>query len=289
MTLLVVGMIAASSLAWSVFDMSRKKIAERLSPVPVVVWLMLLQTPLFAMVSMVEIWRAPAPDYWYPAIGSILLNCFANVLFIMSVSWTPLSLAIPVLSLTPVFTAGGAFLLLGEPTSMRQAVGIAVIVTTTFALGRGETALEIKEEERSQVRKGMIFMGIVAFLWATTPVLDKICLQYVPSSQHAFIQCLGVAGILAVGLRIRRDVAPMSHVLGSARWFVLAAVAAAIALGTQLWSIQYVPVGIFEALKRSIGLIAALIFGFLIFREPVTRLKAWLVVLMGLGIFILLI
>lgn len=274
--------------------MSRKKLAVTLSPIPVVVWLMLFQTPVFAAFAVTEVWSAPSAEYWPSALGSILLNCIANVLFVISVSLAPLSLAVPILSLTPVFSALGAFLLLNEPTTLRQAIGIAIIVASTFALGRGGVKTKTSENSEDEVtdpaqaRRGMTLMGIVALLWATTPVLDKIGLREVPSSQHAFMQCLGVAAILSVWLLVKRRGFEFARVRGSFIWFSIAVFAAAAALGFQLWSIQYVPVGIFEALKRSVGLLAALSFGYIFFKEPITRQKTFIVAVMGVGIFILL-
>jgi multidrug transporter EmrE-like cation transporter len=44
----------------------------------------------------------------------------------------------------------------------------------------------------------------------------------------------------------------------------------------------------FEALKRSFGLVAALSFGYLVFKEPISRAKVVTLVAIGIGIAILL-
>lgn len=290
MSPLVILSIAVSSVAWSLFDMSRKKLATRLEPIPVVVWLMLLQTPLFAALAIRESWGPLPSEYFVPALASLTLNCLANVWFIQSVSVAPLSLVIPVLSLTPVFSAMGGMLLLSEAVTLRQATGIAIIVATTFAIARLGSR-DGSHADPKAVRKGVLFMAGVALLWATTPVLDKLCLRSVPASEHAFLQCLGVSGLLYGWILVRKGRVGLmrsSDLTRNFKWFTLAVSVAAIALFLQFWSLRHVPVGIFEALKRSYGLLSALGLGYLVFREPVTRAKGILVVAMGLGIFVLL-
>ena len=49
--------------------------------------------------------------------------------------------------------------------------------------------------------------------------------------------------------------------------------AGTIAFGMQLYAIQFVHVSIFEATKRAIGLILAMVSGRLLFKEELTRGK----------------
>lgn len=278
-----------SSVAWSLFDFSRKKLAAKFEPIPVVIWLMLLQTPLFFLFLASERWIvAPAP-YWLPAAASILLNAIANVCFIFAVQLAPLSLAIPMLSLGPVFSVLAGFGLLGEAVSTRQLGGIAVIVASAYALGRAGALHGRREQGDGRIAKGLLLMTLVAALWSTTPVLDKICLQYVPASEHGFLQCLSVALILLGLNRAKgKNNIRLSQLKTGALWFGIAVFVAWAALMTQFWAIQLVTVGIFESLKRAIGMFSALLLGLVFFNEPVTRGKALAIVAMAAGVFILL-
>ena len=170
MSWMVILSVAASSMGWSLFDMSRKRLAADLAPVPVVIGLMALQTPLYAIAGIFEAWQIPLSSYWLPALASIVVNCLANVWFVESVRLAPFSLAVPILSLAPVFTSLGGFLFLDEPTTLRQSLGILIIVGSTFALARQGHSGEAGERAQS-VRKGLILMALVALLWASTPVL----------------------------------------------------------------------------------------------------------------------
>jgi len=197
--------IVLSSLFWSLFDTSRKSLSDHLSATAAVFWLMLLQAPIFLLLVFTEAWVWPSANYWLPAAISLLLNLLSNIWFVEAVRLAPLSLAIPILALTPVFSATGGLILLGEATSLRQACGILVIVTATFVLGRHSARNQLDEMENARVRRGLILMVVVALLFALTPVFDKICLREMPSSEHAFLQCLSVAITAAIYLRSRRQ------------------------------------------------------------------------------------
>jgi drug/metabolite transporter (DMT)-like permease len=187
-----------------------------------------------------------------------------------------------------VFSALGGFALLGEVTSLRQWAGILIIVSATFAIARAGHS-QHEGDDRQRVRRGILMMAAVAVLWATTPVLDKLCLRMVPASEHALLQCFGVAALLFGWARWRGGKVHLKQVTSRAPWFTLAVGAAAIALFAQFWAIRFVPVGIFEALKRSYGLISALGLGYLVFREPVSRTKIFLVLFLAFGIFVLMV
>lgn len=286
----VYGGIAISSLSWSFFDLSRKKLAVNLNPVAVVAWLMLFQGAVFLFLWLFDIWLIPVGSYWGPFCISIALNAFANIWFVEAVTLAPFSLAIPILSLTPVFSAIGALIVLQEAMTARQAAGISIIVLSTLAIGYfGTHSLKETEVTNPQrVRKGLLLMAVVALLFALTPVIDKLCLKSIPPSEHGALQCFATAASLAVWIRIRGGGIPFQNVRARAIWFLSAVLFASLAVYFQFWSIQSISVGIFEALKRSCGLITALILGYLVFKEAFTISKLVLVCVMGVGIFVLL-
>ena len=286
----VYGRIAVSSLSWSFFDLSRKKLAVDLNPIPVVAWLVFFQGVVFLFLTFFDVWQMPASSYWLPFAASVALNAFANIWFVESVSLAPFSLAIPILSLTPVFSSLGGLFVLQEALSIRQAAGITVVVVATLAIGYfGTTSLKESEVTNPRVvRKGLFLMAIVALLFALTPVVDKLCLKTMPSSEHGTLQCFATWACLAGWIALRGGGVPFSRIRAKSVWFIAAVVFASLAVYFQFWSIQSISVGIFEALKRSCGLITALVLGFFVFKEAFTWIKLVLVCVMGAGIFILL-
>lgn len=289
--------IAFSSLSWSFFDLSRKKLGAHLEPIPVVAWLTIFQGLMFLGFAPFDSWGAiPLESYLLPFLGSVALNLFASIWFVRAVSLAPFSLAIPILSLTPVFSTLGALIVLKESVNLRQSVGIFIIVGVTLAIGffgsrksNATTSDAATTVDSARVRKGLILMAVVALLFALTPVIDKLCLQTgVPASEHGLLQSLATAGCLWMWLKFKGGAISFSRVRPHLIWFIAAVLFATSAVYFQFYSIQFIPVGIFEALKRSFGLIAALALGATVFQEPLTKLKAGFVVFMGFGIFVLL-
>jgi drug/metabolite transporter (DMT)-like permease len=139
-------LIVGSSVAASGFDLSRKLASRHLRPLPMVFVLTAASVPLFAAAVALSGGVRIVPAYFVPATASLLLNIAANLAFIQSVRIAPLSLTVPLLSLTPAFTALLGFVVLGERPAGLAWLGIALVVGGAFTLhvtaggGRGATA-----------------------------------------------------------------------------------------------------------------------------------------------------
>ncbi len=275
MTPVIFGQLLLSSISWTGFDLARKGLANRLPATEVVILLMMVQVPLFAAIASWEGFSIESVEnYWRPAIASILLNLVANVLFLESLRRAPVSLAIPMLSFTPVFSSLSSWVILNELLLWPQMLGILVIVASTYQIQRldeGDGGAEQKV-----VKVGLLMMVGVALLWSITPVTDKLCIRYTTPSMHAGIQCFFV-GLLLLG-RFFVSTRPATNSLWAMakenrRLLFIAGVAACSALFFQLLVIRVYEVALFEALKRSFGLIGALAGGLIFFRESLTRKK----------------
>jgi drug/metabolite transporter (DMT)-like permease len=218
-----------------------------------------------------------------PAVSSVLLNIAANLMFFVALRASALSVTIPLLSLTPVFTALLGIPMLGEVPTPLQGLGIFLVVAGAFALNLPE------ERPYWRWERGAALMTAVAFLWSLTVPLDKMAMARASAPFHATVLCGGVAaGVLAMLVWQRRlgELADLRHVRGV---FALALVTSILALGLQLLAIQQVWVGLMETLKRGIGNVSAVILGRAVFGEPVTLRKLLAVGLMAAGVGLILI
>jgi drug/metabolite transporter (DMT)-like permease len=277
--LLVVG----SSLAWSAHDVTRKFLVGRVRPVPLAFLLTVAAAPLFAIWTMVDGMPDIKDGYALPAVSSVLLNIAANLMFFVALRTSALSVTIPLLSLTPVFTALLGIPMLGEVPTPLQGLGIVLVVAGAFALNLPE------ERPYWRWERGAALMTAVAFLWSLTVPLDKMAMAQASAPFHATVLCGGVAaGVLAVLVWQRRlgELAGLRHVRGV---FALALVTSILALGLQLLAMQQVWVGLVETLKRGIGNVAAVGLGRAVFGEPVTLRKLLAVGLMAVGVGLILI
>jgi drug/metabolite transporter (DMT)-like permease len=277
--------ITLSSLGFAALDALRKVLAGRVEPVPMAALLTIGQMPLFAAWALLARETHVSAGYAVPGAATILLNVAANVLFLRAVQVSPLSLTIPFLSLTPVFSTLMASAVLGERPDGREAAGIALVVLGAFLVN-------LRRDRTSPVaalarERGSVMMVGVALIWSLTAVLDKRALAFADVPMHAAIQCAGVAAVLVVFLAARGRLGELRGVRAVQGVYALALAAAAVGLGLQFVALRLTLVGLVEALKRAIGMFFAVAVGRLAFEEAVTAGKLGGVALMSVGVLLI--
>lgn len=289
MTVLGLTFTLLSSLGWASFDALRKRMVHRVSATPLVVWINVVQVPGFIVWSVLEHKLVSSHEYLYYLPATLSLNVVANYLFLKSVHLSPLSSTIPLLGLTPVFTALIGATWLGETPTMKQWVGITAVVTGAFGLNANVRDLARPWQLfANTVRdRGSSYMTVVALLWSAAPFFDKQALLYAGVGVHGALVSGGVALSMAIGLfagNRQRELAAARHIKGALGW---SAACALVAFGCQLVAIQLVFVSLFEGLKRGIGMLLAVVSGRVFFSEPVRPVKAFAVLLMTSGVLLL--
>jgi drug/metabolite transporter (DMT)-like permease len=281
-------LVLACSLGWAGFDLLRKLLVHEVPPVALVFLLTAGSVPLFGLWAIVEGVGPPAPGYWAPALGSVLLNLVANLLFLAGMRIAPLSVTVPLLSLTPAFTVLLAVPLLGERPGAADLAGIAMVIAGAIWLNWQPRQAELPGHGKRETLKGGLMVASTAFFWALTIPLDKMAVERAAPPLHGVVLTAGVAtGVLAVLLLQRRlgDVARVRRVPGV---LALALVVSSTALGLQLLALPLLYVGTIETLKRGIGNFMALVSGRLFFGEAVTVSKVLAVGLMAAGVGVIL-
>jgi drug/metabolite transporter (DMT)-like permease len=283
-------LVLVSSLAWGGFDALRKLLVDRIPPLTLVCLLTLASVPLFGMWVAVDGMPAVGPGYAVPALASVVLNVVANLAYIAALRTSALSLTIPLLSLTPAFTALLAIPLLGERPTPVQGLGIVLVVAGALGLNlpvgeRVSAAAAVRSWRREP---GALWMVAVAVLWALANPLDKMAVERASGPFHGLVLNAGVALGTLAGLAAQgrlRELARVRQVRGP---FAASLAVSAAALGLQLIAIQHMWVGLVETLKRGIGNLLAVLFGRLLFAEPVTGRKIAAVALMVAGVALVL-
>jgi len=106
------------------------------------------------------------------------LNVIATILTYRALATTDISLAIPMISFTPVFLIGTSFLLLHELPTTGGAIGILIIVSGSYVLNLSPGQKSIADPIHSIARHpGVLYMLIVAFLYAIAVNFDKMVVQ----------------------------------------------------------------------------------------------------------------
>ena len=260
-----------STIGWSGFDAIRKKLVTELDLIAVGFWINALPFIGYVLVWVFYpidiVWH----DYWAPLAASVLINIVANLLFLYSIRVAPLSLVVPILSFTPVFSGLGAIPLLGEHLYWQQWLGAVAVSVGALVLSGSKTKGSVSDV---QVRRGLGAMLIVSLCWAVTPIFDKIA--------------LGAASPAAHGIALKRGGISRLRPQKKSTWLWVfgAALSSFFALGLQLIAIGLMAVSVYEAIKRALTLVFALLSGALFFTEPLTRRKIGGAFCMALGVIL---
>ncbi len=286
-TALTILVLVGCGLSSTAFDLQQKILSRHLEAIPMVFWLALASIPLFGVVVYIDGWPTVAPGYVLPAIASVVLNILGHVTFILSVKLSPLSTTVPLLSLTPVFTAVLGLLVLGEVPSPLAVAGIVLVVVGAFWLNFAGN--EISSQAPRWSHRGAGLMILTALLFSMAIPMDKLAIVSSSAVFHGFILTAGIAvGSLTVLLIQRR---PMRILDFRRSWgaFTLAVVFCTLTLGLQLIAMGLTLVSVVETVKRGIGNVAAVVAGSLVFGEVMTLAKLGAACLMTLGVTLILI
>ncbi len=287
MTPTVLAFAAASALGWSLCDLSRRFLAARMTAWALVFWVTVGALPLLSLWALArgEGGFDPA-GYLLPGLASLGLNVGANFAFFRALQLSPISVTLPVLSLTPVFSALLGSVFLGERLPARALAGVAMVVLGAFVLA-ARMPHRPSGERRMRLEPGSLVMAGVALGWSATMLLDKLALEHIGAIPHALVLHTGVAAVAAgvLGRGGLRATLPQLRRNGPA--LAATIVFGALALGSQLLAIRELPIGFVETLKRGVGGAMAVVWGRAFFDEPVTVTKLVAIGLLAGGVALL--
>jgi len=279
-------LIVACGLGWAGFDLTRKLLVREIPPVALVFLLTIGSVPLFAAWMAQQGAAGPGAGYFGPALASVLLNIVANLLFLQAMRIAPLSVTIPLLSLTPVFATLLAIPLLGELPTPPHAFGILLVVAGAIGLHWRRSGAD--DSGQHGTLKGALMVALTALLWSLTIPFDKLAVQRSSAPFHGVFITAGVAAGVLLVLVFQGRLGDLTKVRAVPGIYILALVVSTLALAFQFLALPQAYVGTVETLKRGIGNFMAILSGWLFFHEPVTIRKVLAVGVMAVGVGLLL-
>lgn len=282
---------AACAAAYSSSDFFRKSVPGAVSPALALFYAFSLEAPVLAL------WLALSGDtrfdigYILPGAAVAVIGLAANILYLIALRRSPISLMVPLLALVPVFTAIAGGVLLGEWPNAQQGFGIIAVAVGLFLLyvpptGGFHPILVWHSFAGQAGAKPM--MGVV-LLWSLSPPLDKLCLAHAGVGLHGLIQLIILASATGAWVILHGGLRAFVLPKGAAKPLLGVAVTAGIGYGLQLAAYQMTLVAMVELIKRVVGLVGALIFGRAYFQEPITgpKLTGMAVITLGLPLVLL--
>ncbi len=276
----------ACAVAYSASDYFRKAVPSGASPALVLFFGAGLEMPVLTTWLVVSGDARLAPGYLLPGLAAAAVGLGASLLFIIAVRRSPLSLMIPLLALVPALTAllGGA--LLGEWPTARQTAGIFVVIAGLFTLFvPADGGFHPLAVWRNLIRQpGALPMAGVVVLWSISPPVDKLCMAHASVGVHGLLQLVGLWVAAGLWLVLRGGPKAFAPPPGAAIPLLGVGITAGLAYALQLAAYQATLVAVVELIKRTIGLLGALVFGRAYFQESITGPKAWGVAIIVAGL-----
>ena len=254
-------------------------------------------------------WGIPVlgPEFFSAVGATCAINVLATTLAFRALKSTDISLAVPMLSFTPLFLVVTAFVMLGEIPSPAGMAGIVIIVLGSYILNTAAEHTSLLDPFRAMAsHPGILAMFFVAFLYAIAIGFDKMVVlnSDIVFGSAVVFSILGSAFLVIFLLKsaMNRSALPAPAVAapapaeaspqsGPARDVLAAGILIAIFLTIESVAInaayldQIVPY--VSAIKR-MSILITVLYGTLIFRETGIRQRVSGAALMVLGVVLIL-
>jgi len=221
----------------------------------------------------VFIWQLPAwpaTGFWPWIAVALPLEILAMLLYVLAIRDSPLSLTLPYLAFTPVFTSLSGFLLLDEKVSPQGFAGIVLVVLGAYGLNLGQAILSkpgswLQPLAAITRERGSRYMLGVALIYSLTSVLGKGAMQYMPGLAFGPFYFVMLGGLTLLVFAVREPKA--LRILTRRAWAPwLVAVLMAVMVFTHFLALERVETAYMISVKRT-SILFGILLGAMIFRE----------------------
>ena len=276
-----------SGLFWAIFDLVRKIALQSQSLLTVIYITIFSQLIIFMMSLLLSKLLISSNDYYPLLIIISILNLISLYCFLKALKIQEISMCIPLLSYSPLFSLIFSKILLDESLSISQHIGIIIIFIGSFILY--SKSLHFKDLLYSPFalikNKSAQLMIIVTIIWSAIPVLDKKSLNYTDIYMHGFLQSL--LGFLFLFFFIRYKGEQRIAFIKNKKSFItliILIIIGFLASITQLFALTINLVPILEVVKRATGILLALFFGYFFFKEDINKKKVYSITVIIIGL-----
>jgi len=261
-----IAFLFASAICWTLFDLARKQLVANETPLALTLTFNIGAIPLYCIAWFLVSDAEVTAGYWWPSVVAAVLAAMAAVGFITALKLGDIARVIPVLALTPVISTLAAGLVLDESLTLPQWAAMLVIVV---AIAGAQGGLH-------HVRgKPFLLMLLVCLGWGIGIVFDKQALAHAGPFFHGIVQTSLGAVLLTLYALLTKTPARLSGSLYRVIPALLVFVAAVV---FQWLALAGLDAGVVETVKRSVGIVGALLSGLILFKEDINR---WQVIWCG--------
>lgn len=143
-------------------------------------------------------------DFMWSVIASSILNILAAYLSFKALKLTDLSLAMPMISFTPLFMIGTSFLILNELPSQAGIIGIIIIVAGSYVLNTTNSTKLLDPLKEMFQNRGVMLMLTVGFIYSFTANFDKVVVLN-SDAYFSGASVIGIMGLFFLALTIKKQ------------------------------------------------------------------------------------
>jgi drug/metabolite transporter (DMT)-like permease len=205
-------------------------------------------------------------QFWIALLIGSSMNAVIALLYIKAIKLSDLSLAVPLVALTPLFMLLTSPLIVGEYPNFFDGIGVFLIVM-------GSYLLNIKEKSQGYLapfkallhQPGSKLMLLVAFLWSITTNFDKIGVQ---NSSPIFwvFALLTTMSVLLLPVLLHKTSNPKRQIIQYLPMLMATGFFNALGVICQMQALTMTLVVQVIALKRT-SVLMGVLFGHFIFKE----------------------
>ncbi|HEX3082347.1 MAG TPA: EamA family transporter, partial [Candidatus Saccharimonadia bacterium] len=151
-----------------------KKMAPGVSPYLMVWSVLVISSICFAPLLLFGIPHL-GPNFWTAVILRLIVDSVAFTLFVAGVQRSPLTLTVPMMSLTPLFSIVTTSIINHLAPSLLGIAGICVVCAGVYMLNFDHDTKHILSPLRAILReRGVLFVAIASILWSVVIGLQKL-------------------------------------------------------------------------------------------------------------------
>ena len=147
----------------------------------IVVWgVTLISLPLLGLFTIALTPQIPTLDWLFigGVLGSAVLNVMAHLASTRALKFADVSLVMPLLIFSPIFTVLISALFLGEIPSARGLSGVGLVLVGAYWLNYNSEADWFTPFKSLALKPGVTLILLAGLLWAITPLFEKTAIQH---------------------------------------------------------------------------------------------------------------
>lgn len=208
----------------------------------------------------------PQPGFWLPFVVVVFLIAVSTVIMVHAFSMSDLSLVIPLMNFSTIFTLLLSPVLIGEFPNFTQLIGISTVVVGSYILNISRQHVGFLAPLKALLKdRGAMLMLLVAAIWGLDSVVSKIGLQYSdPFTWTAYTRI--AVSLIYFPLVLRNDRAFPDSVKQNSRTFLMMGSFLAASVILFYITLPRINVSVHSALMRNDTLFGVF-YGWWMFKE----------------------